>query len=50
MTLKEKAKKRRIIRATTPKNKDKEDKDIENNIYESESNYIIIASTRSRSK
>jgi hypothetical protein len=45
-----KAKKRRTIRATTPANKDEEDEDIENSIYESESDCIIVASTRSRSK
>jgi hypothetical protein len=48
--LKGKAKKRRTIRAITPTNEDEEDEDIKNSIYESESDYIIVASTRSRSK
>jgi hypothetical protein len=45
-----KAKKRRIIRATTPENEDEEDEDIEHSIYKSESDCIIVANTRSRSK
>jgi hypothetical protein len=44
------AKKRRTIRATTPENEDEEDEEIDNSIYESESDCIIVASTRSRSK
>ena len=45
-----KAKKRRNTRATTPKKTDKEGEDIENSIYKSESDCIIVASTRSRSR
>jgi hypothetical protein len=45
-----KVKKRRITRATTPKDEDEEEEDIENNIYKSESNRIIVASTRSISR
>jgi hypothetical protein len=45
-----KVKKRRITRATTPKDKDEEEEDIENNIYKSESDRIIVASTRSISR
>jgi hypothetical protein len=45
-----KVKKRRITRATTPKDEDEEEEDIENNIYKSESDCIIVASTRSISR
>jgi hypothetical protein len=45
-----KVKKRRTTRATTPKDEDEEEEDIENNIYESESDCIIVASTRSISR
>jgi hypothetical protein len=45
-----KVKKRRITRATTPKDEDEEEEDIENNIYKSESDRIIVASTRSISR
>jgi hypothetical protein len=41
-----KSKKRRIIRAITPKIEEEEEEGIENSIYESESDYIIIASSR----
>jgi hypothetical protein len=43
-------KKRRIIRAITPEIEDEEEEGIENSIYESESDYIIIASSRLISK
>jgi hypothetical protein len=45
--LKGKSKKRQIIRAITPKIEDEEEEGIEESIYESESDYIIIASSRS---
>ena len=45
-----KAKKRRAIRATTPEIESEEEEGIESNISESGSNYIIVASSRSRSK
>jgi len=45
--LKRKSKKRRTIRATTPKIEDKEEEGIEENIYKSESDCIIVASSRS---
>jgi hypothetical protein len=45
-----KAKKKRMTRATTPEIEDEEEEDIENSIYESESDCIIVASTRSRSR
>jgi hypothetical protein len=48
--LKGKAKKRRIIRAITPEIEDEEEEDIEENTSESESNYIIVASSRLKSK
>jgi len=48
--LKRKSKKRRKIRATTPKIKDKGEEGIKESIYKSESDYIIIASTRSNSR
>jgi hypothetical protein len=44
-----KLKKRRIIRAITPKIEDEEEEDIEESIYQSESDCIIIASSRSKS-
>jgi hypothetical protein len=37
-----------MIRAITPKIEDKEEEGIENSIYKSESNCIIIASSRSK--
>jgi hypothetical protein len=45
--LKGKSKKRRTTRATTPKLEDKDEEDIENSIYESESDCIIVASSES---
>jgi hypothetical protein len=47
---KRKAKKRRTARATTPEIGDEEEEDIEENISESESDCIIVASSRSKSK
>lgn len=47
---KRKAKKRRIARDITPEIEEEEDEDIENTIYESESDCIIVASSRSKSK
>ena len=44
--LKGKSKKRRTIRATTHKIKDKDEEGIKESIYESESDYIIVASSR----
>ena len=44
---KRKTKKRRTTRATTPKIKDEGEEGIEESIYESESDCIIVASTRS---
>ena len=44
--LKGKSKKRRIIRATTPKIKDKDKEGIKESIYKSESDCIIVASSR----
>jgi hypothetical protein len=44
---KRKSKKRRTTRATTPEIKDEGEEGIEESIYESESNCIIVASTRS---
>jgi hypothetical protein len=44
-----KLKKRRIIRAITPEIEDEEEENIEESIYQSESDYIIIASSRSKS-
>jgi hypothetical protein len=38
---------RRIISAITPEIKDKDKEDIENSIYESESDYIIVVSGKS---
>jgi hypothetical protein len=43
---KEKSKKRRTIRATTPEIEDKEEEGIEESIYKSESDCIIVASSR----
>jgi hypothetical protein len=48
--LKRKAKKRRTARATTPEIRDKEEEDIKENTSESESDCIIVASSRSKSK
>jgi hypothetical protein len=45
-----KSKKRRITRAMTPEIEDEEEEDIENSMYESESDCIIVASSRSKSK
>lgn len=47
--LKGKSKIRQMTRAITPEIKDKEEEDIEESIYESKSDYIIVASSRSRS-
>ena len=44
---KEKSKRRRTTRATTPVIEDEEEEGIEESIYESESDYIIVASSRS---
>ena len=38
-----------MTRAITPEIKDKEEEDIEESIYESKSDCIIVASSRSRS-
>jgi hypothetical protein len=43
---KRKSKKKRIMRATTPEIEDEEEEDIEKSIYESESDCIIVASSR----
>lgn len=48
--VKGKATKKRIIRATTPEIESEEEEGTENSIYESESDYIIVTSTRSKSK
>lgn len=45
-----KVKKRRITRATSLEDKDEEEEDIENSIYKSESDCMILASSRSKSK
>ena len=45
--LKGKSKRRRMMRATTPIIEDKEEEGIEESIYESESDCIIVASSRS---
>ena len=45
-----KAKKRRTRRAITSEIKDEEEEDIEENISESKSDYIIVASSRSKSR
>jgi len=45
-----KAKKRRTTRATTPENESEEEEGIESSISESESDCIIVASTRSKSR
>jgi hypothetical protein len=47
---KRKAKKRRTARVTTPEIRDEEEEDIEENTSESESDCIIVASSRSKSK
>jgi hypothetical protein len=47
---KRKAKKRRTVRATTPEIGDGEEEDIKEDISESESDCIIVASSRSKSK
>ena len=44
------SKKRRTAKATTPEIIEEEEEDIENSIYESESDCIIVASRRSKSK
>ncbi|KAM0713368.1 hypothetical protein Q7P35_000821 [Cladosporium inversicolor] len=44
---KRKSKKRRTIRATTPETEDEEEEGTEENIYENESDCIIVASSRS---
>ena len=43
-----KSKKRRTIKAITPEIEDEEEESIENSIYESESDCIIVASSRSK--
>ena len=48
--LKGKSKKRQIIRAVPPKIEDEEEEGIKDSIYKSESDCIIIASSRSKSK
>jgi hypothetical protein len=48
--LKGKSKKRRITRAITPGIEDKEEEGIEDTIYESDSDCIIVASSKSKSK
>jgi hypothetical protein len=45
-----KAKKRRTIKATTPEIEEEEEESIDEDISESESNYIIVASSRSKSR
>jgi RPA family protein len=45
--LKGKSKKRRTIKAITPEIKDEEEEYIDEDIYESEGDYIIVASSRS---
>jgi hypothetical protein len=45
-----KSKKRRITRATTPEIEDEDEEGSKENTYESESDYIIAASSRSKSK
>lgn len=45
-----KSKKRRTTRAITPELKDEEEEGINEDIYKSESDYIIVASSRIRSK
>jgi hypothetical protein len=45
-----KSKKRRITKAITPEIEDEEEEGIKNSIYESESDCIIVASSRSISK
>jgi len=47
---KRKSKKRRTIRATTPEIEDKGEEGIKESIYKSESDCIIVASTRSDSR
>lgn len=48
--LKGKSKKRRMTRAKTPEIEEEEEEGIEESIYESESDCIIVASSRSKSK
>jgi hypothetical protein len=48
--LKGKSKKRRITKAIIPKIEEKEKEDIKDDISKSKSNYIIIASSRLKSK
>jgi hypothetical protein len=47
--LKGKLKKRRTTRAITPEIGDEEEEDIDDSIYQSKSDYIIVASSRSKS-
>jgi hypothetical protein len=47
---KRKAKKKRTTKATTPEIEEEEEEDIEEEISESESDCIIVASSRSKSK
>jgi hypothetical protein len=47
---KRKTKKKRTTKATTPEIEDEEEKYIEEDIFESESDCIIVASSRSKSK
>lgn len=44
------SKKRRTTRATTPEFEDEREEGIDEDIYESESDCIIVASSRSKSK
>jgi hypothetical protein len=45
-----KFRKKRLTRVTTPKIEDEEEEGIKEDIYESESDYIIVASSRAISK
>ena len=47
---KRKIKKRQTTKVITPEIKEEEEEGIEEDIYESKSDYIIVASSRSRSK
>ena len=48
--LKRKMKKRRTTKAITPEIKEEEDEHIEEDTYERESDWIIVASSRSKSR
>jgi hypothetical protein len=43
-------KKRRTIKAITPESKEEEEESIDEDISKSESDYIIVASSRSKSR